>query len=72
MSTVRSFSPGWTAPTGSPRINLAFLLDTPAEVNALYEVLVAGGAESDVAPFDAQWGQRYATVLDLFAPLPEQ
>ncbi|WP_223848764.1 VOC family protein [Microbacterium hominis] len=51
--------------------------DSPAEVDAVYAALVAAGHDGHVAPFDAFWGQRYATVLDpdgnavdLFAPLP--
>lgn len=66
----------WEAPTGSHRVALAFLCDDPAEVNRLYHELVSSGARSYLAPFDAPWGQRYATVLDpagnavdLFAPL---
>ena len=35
-----------------------------AEVDATYEKLVAAGYESRRAPWDAFWGQRYATLLD--------
>ena len=45
-------------------------------MDALHAELVAAGHESELAPFDAFWGQRYAVVLDpdgngvdLFAPL---
>ncbi len=76
VSTIRSFDPAWAAPTGSPRVALAFLCDSPAEVDALYGALVADGAHGHLEPFDAPWGQRYATVhdpdgngVDLFAPL---
>jgi catechol 2,3-dioxygenase-like lactoylglutathione lyase family enzyme len=73
---VMSFS-DWEAPTGGDhRSALAFLCDDPAEVDRLYEELLAAGGGGHLAPFDAPWGQRYATVLDfdgnavdLFAPL---
>ncbi|EPH39328.1 VOC family protein [Streptomyces aurantiacus] len=75
--TVRSFAPDWRAVPGAGRIGLAFHCGTPAGVDAVYEELVAAGYRSELKPFDAVWGQRYATVLDpdgngadLFAPLP--
>ncbi|MFC7302941.1 VOC family protein [Streptomyces monticola] len=75
-ATVRSFSPGWQPPASAGRAGLAFLCAGPAEVDATHEELVAAGFESELKPFDAAWGQRYATVLDpdgqsvdLFAPL---
>ena len=73
--SVKSFSK-WEAPTGSHRVALAFLCENPAEVDRLHLELTAAGAKSHLAPFDAPWGQRYATVLDpagnavdLFAPI---
>jgi len=76
--TVASFDEGWTLPpAGGGRIGLAFLVADPAAVDAAHEELVAAGHESHLAPFDAAWGQRYASVadpdgngVDLFAPLP--
>jgi catechol 2,3-dioxygenase-like lactoylglutathione lyase family enzyme len=76
VETVRSFDPDWTAPSGSPRVGLAFLFDSPAEVDQKYDELVAAGYEGHKAPWDAPWGQRYALIhdpdgnsVDLFAPL---
>jgi catechol 2,3-dioxygenase-like lactoylglutathione lyase family enzyme len=74
---VKSFS-DWVAPTGSHRAALAFLCASPDEVDRLHLALTASRrGRSHVAPFDAPWGQRYATVLDpdgnavdLFAPMP--
>ncbi|MFJ9342935.1 VOC family protein [Streptomyces sp. NPDC101733] len=73
--TVRSFHPSWTPPTGSGRRELAFLCDSPAEVDSLYAALTEAGHGGLLAPWDAVWGQRYAVVLDpdgcevsLFAP----
>ncbi|MBO8190946.1 VOC family protein [Streptomyces oryzae] len=74
--TIRSFAPDWTPPPHrAGRIGLAFLCDSPAEVDKLYGELTDTGYEGPHAPWDADWGQRYAVVLDpdgneisLFAP----
>ncbi|MFJ8033314.1 MULTISPECIES: VOC family protein [unclassified Streptomyces] len=75
--TVRSFHSGWRPPAGGGRVGLAFRCGSPAEVDALYEDLVSAGHHGELKPWDAFWGQRYATVhdpdgngVDLFAPLP--
>lgn len=64
VEVVRSFDPHWQPPTGGQQIGLAFRLDTPAEVDALYDELVSLGHKGHMRPWDAFWGQRYATVLD--------
>lgn len=78
VETVKSFDPTWTPPTGGGhRIGLAFLCADPAEVDRVYADLVSAGYEGHLEPWDAFWGQRYATVrdpdgngVDLFARLP--
>ena len=74
--TIRSFHPGWQPPTGEGRVGLAFACDSPADVDATYEELVAAGYESELKPWNADWGMRYAVVrdpdgngVDLFASL---
>ncbi len=74
---IRSFDADWQRPEGGNRINLAFGCDTPAEVDQLYAALVADGYGGHREPWDAFWGQRYASVadpdggsVDLYAPLP--
>ncbi|MEU6705908.1 VOC family protein [Streptomyces wuyuanensis] len=62
--TIRSFDPGWKRPEGGDRVGLAFLCDSPAEVDKVYEELVGAGHRGHLAPWDAVWGQRYAVVLD--------
>ncbi|MFF0457944.1 VOC family protein [Nocardia africana] len=64
----------WNAAAG--RIGLAVECDSAAEVDALFGELVAAGYHGETQPFDAVWGQRYATVhdpdgngVDLYAPL---
>ncbi|MDI3402251.1 VOC family protein [Streptomyces cavernicola] len=76
-ATVRSFAPDWRPPVSAGRAGLAFLCADPAAVDSTYEELVDAGYDGALKPFDAFWGQRYATVLDpdgqsvdLFAPLP--
>jgi catechol 2,3-dioxygenase-like lactoylglutathione lyase family enzyme len=75
VDTIRSFDPEWTAPSGSARMGLAFLCDSPAEVDRVYAELTAQGYEGHMEPWDAFWGQRYALIrdpdgngVDLFAP----
>ncbi len=63
VDLVRSFSE-WDPPVGGRPISLAFLCERPEDVDSTYASLVAAGHRSHVAPFDAFWGQRYATVLD--------
>lgn len=76
VEVVHSFDPEWTPPAGGQRLGLAFLCDSPTEVDEVYGDLVAAGYESRLEPWDAFWGQRYAVVrdpdgnpVDLFAPL---
>lgn len=63
-SSVREFDPGFDPAPGSGRIALAFECGNPAAVDALYAAITAAGHPGKVPPFDAPWGQRYATVLD--------
>ena len=77
QDTVRSFDPTWSPPSGGHGIGLAFACDDPADVDATHDAIVGAGYRSHLAPWDAFWGQRYATVLDpdgnsvdLFAALP--
>lgn len=76
VETVRSFSPDWRRPVGGPAMSMAFLLDSPEDVDLLYKELVDLGYNGHMEPWDAFWGQRYAVVddpdgntVDLFAPI---
>lgn len=60
---MKSLYPDWVQPVGQ-RIALAFKCDSPAEVNTLYEQLVAQGYAGYKDPWDAFWGQRYAVICD--------
>lgn len=75
IDVIRSFEPDWAPPAGSARMALAFLCDSPAEVDSTFAALVAAGADGARPPWDAPWGQRYARLrdpdgndVDLFAP----
>lgn len=76
-ASLAAYAPDWVRPTGGPRASLAFEVTSPAEVDALHARLVAAGARTTHEPWDAFWGQRYASVLDpdgngvdVFAALP--
>lgn len=74
-AVVAGFHPEGTPPaSGDGRVGLAFLLPDAAAVDAAYERVTGAGHAGVLEPFDAPWGQRYATVrdpdgssLDLFA-----
>ncbi len=73
---IRSFEPDWKRGESHGG---AFRCETPDEVDQVYAELLEAGATTHREPWDAFWGQRYAqlndpdgTVIDLYAPLPEQ
>ena len=75
VEMIKGLLPDWEEPRGH-RMGLAFLVDSPAEVDAVHARLTAAGYASRKDPWDAFWGQRYATVMDpdgnavdVFAPL---
>ena len=75
VDVVQSFSE-WEPPSGGHGIGLAFRCASPDEVDATFATVTAAGYAAKHDPFDAFWGQRYATVLDpdgnpvdLYAPL---
>lgn len=61
---VRSFDSAFEPPSSAGRISLAFLCDGPNEVDRVYDAVRDAGHGVERPPFDAFWGQRYATVLD--------
>jgi catechol 2,3-dioxygenase-like lactoylglutathione lyase family enzyme len=78
VATILSFDPKWTKPSGSHRVALAFDCGSPADVDRTYADLTGAGYDGHLPPFDAFWGQRYATVhdpdgnaVDLFADLED-
>jgi uncharacterized glyoxalase superfamily protein PhnB len=76
VANVRSVDPDWPQPEGGSRISLAFACDSPADVDKVYAELTSAGYAGHKEPWDAFWGQRYATLhdpdgngVDLYAPL---
>src|SRR5258708_35579410 len=75
VELMTQLDPAREEPRGT-KIVLAFACANPAEVDELHARIVEAGYQSKAEPWDAFWGQRYATVLDpddtavdLFAPL---
>jgi predicted lactoylglutathione lyase len=76
---MRQFDPGWKRPRDGHAVGGAFRCESPEEVDRVYRELLDLGGAPHKEPWDAFWGQRYAqladpdgTVIDLYAPLPEQ
>jgi catechol 2,3-dioxygenase-like lactoylglutathione lyase family enzyme len=75
--TIARMHPGWAPPPSShSRLALAVGVATAAEVDALFDKVTGAGHGGPLRPYDAPWGQRYATVadpdgnwVDVFAPL---
>ncbi|MBO0874566.1 MAG: VOC family protein [Pseudonocardia sp.] len=75
-ATITGMHPDWSPPDSAGRVALAFGLGSPDEVDTMFERLTNAGHPGSLEPYDAPWGQRYATVLDpdrnivdLFAPI---
>lgn len=73
---IAGMHPGWAPPESGGRVAIAFGLAEPGHVDAVFKKLTAAGHLGTLDPFDAPWGQRYATVedpdgtsIDLFASL---
>ena len=63
VSLMKQLDPEWTQPSGHA-FALAFRCASAREVDDLFARVTAAGFRGKAAPFDAFWGQRYATVLD--------
>jgi len=60
---MRSFREDWTRQTGN-QIGLALECASPGEVDEVYARVTGAGFHGEKEPWDAFWGQRYATLLD--------
>lgn len=76
---MRQLDSAWTPPTRPGRLSFALEALSPAAVDEAVKRVEAAGYTVKTKPFDAFWGQRYATVLDpddtpvdLFASFPIQ
>jgi uncharacterized glyoxalase superfamily protein PhnB len=62
--SIKSFTSAWTRPFGSPRTTVCFQFETPRDVDAKFAELMEAGYHGLRGPWDAPWGQRYASVID--------
>jgi catechol 2,3-dioxygenase-like lactoylglutathione lyase family enzyme len=76
IDMIRTFNADFSPSDGDGRVGLAFLCRSPSDVDTHCDKLAAAGYPVHLPPWDAFWGQRYATVhdpdgnaIDLFAPL---
>jgi uncharacterized glyoxalase superfamily protein PhnB len=63
VELIKQLDPDWVKPVGHA-ISLAFRCINAKEVDEVYGRITAAGFRGKAPPFDAFWGQRYATVLD--------
>lgn len=63
VDLMKRIHPSWSKPEGF-KVVLCFKQDSSEAVNERYQQLVDAGAVSQTSPWDAFWGQRYASVLD--------
>ena len=75
VELMKQLDPDWQPPVGQ-RLSLAFHCGSPSGVDETHAAIVAEGFTSKSDPWDAFWGQRYASLVDpdgsevhLFAPL---
>ena len=74
VELMKKLKPDWQPPTGVA-IVLCFRQPSPKAVDEVYRAVTGAGFDGITAPWDAFWGQRYASVqdpdgnqIDLFAP----
>jgi len=63
VELMRQLDPDWQPPVGH-RLGLAFHCGTAAGVDDAHASIIAAGFASKSEPWDAFWGQRYASVID--------
>lgn len=63
VEVVQRFSE-YEPPAGGHRVGFTFRCDSPADVDATFARITEAGYAAKTEPFDAFWGQRYATILD--------
>jgi predicted enzyme related to lactoylglutathione lyase len=61
---TRGYDPSWREPSGAGTNALQFTLASRDAVDLMHADLVSAGYASQVAPFDAFWGARYAEIGD--------
>ena len=62
-SLVKRINPDWQKSNGS-KVILCFKQHSADEVDVVYEKMIRSGFKGVKDPWDAFWGQRYASILD--------
>ena len=60
---MKKINPSWQKPVGSGVI-LCFKQQSSTQVDSVYNKIIQEGFNSIKSPWDAFWGQRYASVKD--------
>ena len=75
VDLVKELNPDWKEPTGCGVV-LCFKQNSSTQVDAMHAQIIEAGFANVKEPWDAFWGQRYASVkdpdgnqVDLFAAL---
>lgn len=63
-ASIQTFTSAWTRPFGSPRTTVCFRFESAHDVDAKFAELMQAGYHGLRGPWDAPWGQRYASVID--------
>src|SRR3954469_15127567 len=61
---IRKLDPEWRRPQEGHAMALAFECADAGEVDSTYTRVTEAGLRGKTEPYDAFWGQRYATVVD--------
>lgn len=60
---MKKINPSWEKPN-NPGVTLCFEQNSPEDVDTIYQKIIDAGYKSEKEPWDAFWGQRYASVKD--------
>ncbi|WP_127714364.1 VOC family protein [Halobacteriovorax sp. HLS] len=63
VELLKKIDPKWTDSPGSS-IVLCFKQDSVSDVDSIYESIKSAGFKVKKSPWDAFWGQRYASIID--------
>jgi len=63
VELIKQIDPAWVKPLGHA-VMLGFLCESPQAVDETFRKIIASGFKAKREPWDAFWGQRYASVLD--------
>jgi len=64
VELIQKLYPNWKRASGGSPLVLCFKQDSKPNVDEVFEALRSIGAKELKEPWDAFWGQRYASLLD--------